>query len=320
MKSLDQVLSASGAPADLQKLILALAQTCAEISAKVRLGALAGVLGEAGSDNVQGEHQKKLDLIANDLLVNHLSSAKVALALGSEEMDHAVVVPGGAPYLVAFDPLDGSSNIDVNVSIGTIFSVLPAPAGKTPGDEDFLQPGERQVAAGYAVYGPSTELVFSLGQGVQAFTLDNQGRWLMTVEKMTIAPAAKEFAINASNSRFWYAPVQRYISELQAGKTGPRGKDFNMRWVASMVADVHRILCRGGVFLYPADQRDPAKPGKLRLLYEANPMSFLVEQAGGVSTNGHERILSLQPTKLHERVAVFLGAKEEIDLVTGYHR
>lgn len=319
MKSLEEFLSGSGAPADLQQLVLVLAKTCGEIGAKVRLGALAGVLGEAGSDNVQGEHQKKLDVIANDLLVDGLSSARVAVALGSEEMDHAIVVPGGAPYLVAFDPLDGSSNIDVNVSIGTIFSVLPAPKGKTPGDEDFLQPGERQVAAGYVVYGPSTELVFSLGSGVQAFTLDHAGRWLMTVERMNVPAAAKEYAINASNSRHWQPPVQRYVGELLAGKTGPRAKDFNMRWVGSMVADVHRILCRGGVFMYPADLREPDKPGKLRLLYEANPMSFLVEQAGGASTNGHERILSLQPTKLHERVAVFLGAKEEIDLVTGYH-
>mgnify|MGYP005796427967 FL=1 len=240
-------------------------------------------------------------------------------------MDHALQVPANCdvgPYLVLFDPLDGSSNIDINVSIGTIFSILPAGTPhRDVKDEEFLQPGRKQLAAGYVIYGPQTQLVFTLGFGTTLFTLDlGTGNFYQTIEKLEIAPQAKEFAINCSNMRHWEAPVQRYITELLAGTTGPRGKDFNMRWVAAMVAEVHRILNRGGIFMYPRDDRDPSKPGKLRLMYEANPMSWLVEQAGGRSTNGKEDILDITPEGLHQRVAVFLGAKEEVDLVTSYHR
>jgi fructose-1,6-bisphosphatase I len=225
-------------------------------------------------------------------------------------------------YLLLFDPLDGSSNIDVNVSIGTIFSVLRK-VGHTRGvsEEDFLQPGKQQAAAGYCVYGPQTTLVLTLGNGVTMFTLDREtGSWVLTSTDVRIPEETKEFAINMSNMRHWAPPVRRYIDECLQGKTGPRGKDFNMRWVASMVADVHRILTRGGVFLYPWDQREPDKPGKLRLMYEANPMGFIVEQAGGLATNGHERILDLVPTKLHQRVSVVLGSASEVRRVTEYHR
>jgi fructose-1,6-bisphosphatase I len=224
-------------------------------------------------------------------------------------------------YMLLFDPLDGSSNIDVNVSIGTIFSVLKAPEGMaTPTEEDFLQPGTKQVAAGYAVYGPQTVLVLTTGNGVHGFTLDREmGSWVMTQRNIQIPADTAEYAINASNSRHWYAPVTRYITELEAGKTGPREKNFNMRWIASMVADVHRILNRGGIFMYPADQREPDKPGKLRLMYEANPMALLIEQAGGAATDGKQRILDIQPTKLHQRVAVFLGSRNEVERVTRYH-
>lgn len=321
---LPEFFSQNAAPTDLSALINALLAGCIQISCEVRRGALAGILGEAGSDNVQGEHQKKLDVIANDIL---LAAAEKGGALGiaSEEMDMPVVNPKSAnDYLVLFDPLDGSSNIDVNVSIGTIFSILKAPAG-TPraiSSEQlspcFLQPGTQQVAAGYVAYGPSTQLVITLGQGTSGFTLDNS-QWQMTTPKMQIPADTKEFSINTSNARHWEAPVKRYIDEMLAGKTGPLGKEFNMRWIGSMVADVHRVLTRGGTFMYPRDAREPDKPGKLRLMYEANPMSFLVEQAGGASTNGRQRILELQPTKLHERVAVFLGSKNEIDRITGYH-
>jgi len=223
-------------------------------------------------------------------------------------------VPGGARLLTAFDPLDGSSNIDVNVSIGSIFSVLPAPGdARSIRDEDFLLPGSKQLASGYAIYGPSTELVITIGKGVYGFTLDpKQASWHQTKGPMRIPEETQEFAINASNARHWHPPIQSYINELLAGRTGPRGKDFNMRWIASMVADVHRILCRGGVFLYPADQREPDKPGKLRLLYEANPMALLVSEAGGKSTNGMEAILSIQPFALHQRVAVVTGASNEV--------
>jgi fructose-1,6-bisphosphatase I len=312
--TLEHYLDESHASADLKRLLLEIASICAEISGQIRLGALAGIHGDAGTGNVQGEKQKKLDVIANELFVEGLSESKVVCGLASEEMDHAVDVPGGARLLVAFDPLDGSSNIDVNVSIGSIFSVLPAPSKVDPiHDADFLIPGHKQLASGYAIYGPSTELVITIGKGVYGFTLDTQSKaWIQTRGPMRIPKETQEFAINASNARHWYPSIQRYINELLAGKTGPRGKDFNMRWIASMVADIHRILCRGGVFLYPADQREPDKPGKLRLLYEANPMAFLVSEAGGKSTNGKEDILSIQPSALHQRVGVVTGASDEV--------
>jgi fructose-1,6-bisphosphatase I len=239
-------------------------------------------------------------------------------------MDNPLGIPVAYPrgkYLLLFDPLDGSSNIDVNVSIGTIFSVLRAPSSDVEPDESsFLQPGSRQVCAGYTVYGPQTLLVLSVGYGVQIFTLARDtGSFVLTQENVRIPADTKEFAINMSNMRHWEPPVRRYVDEMLAGTTGPRGKDFNMRWVASMVADVHRIMSRGGIFMYPRDAREPDKPGRLRLMYEGNPMSFLVEEAGGAATNGHQRILDIQPTTLHQRVAVFMGSKNEVERVTGYH-
>jgi fructose-1,6-bisphosphatase I len=314
MRALEHYLVEAQASEDVKRLLIQIAAICAEISGQIRLGALAGIHGDAGTGNVQGEKQKKLDVIANELFVQGLSKSRVVCGLASEEMDHAVDVPGGARLLAAFDPLDGSSNINVNVSIGSIFSVLPAPTDTRPiQDKDFLLPGSKQLASGYAIYGPSTELVITIGKGVYGFTLDTQWKaWIRTRGPAQIADETQEFAINASNARHWYPPIQTYINELLAGRTGPRGKDFNMRWIASMVADVHRILCRGGVFLYPADQREPDKPGKLRLLYEANPMALLVTQAGGEASNGSEAILSIQPSGLHERVAVVLGAKSEV--------
>ena len=310
---------------ELRLLLEVVARACKRISIAVSKGALAGVLGEAGSDNVQGEAQKKLDVIANDVLLEANEWGGHLAAMASEEMDDPYAIPNRYPkgeYLLLFDPLDGSSNIDVNVSIGTIFSVLKLPDGvDSPKTEHFLQAGAKQVAAGYAVYGPSSILVLTVGDGVAAFALDREtASWTLFQDGMTIPAATKEYAINASNARHWYPPVTRYVDELLAGKTGARGKDFNMRWVASMVADVHRILTRGGIFMYPADQRDPGKPGKLRLMYEANPMAMLVEQAGGAATDGRQRILDIEPTALHQRVAVFLGSKEEVDRVTGYHR
>ncbi|AJP58200.1 fructose-bisphosphatase [Pandoraea vervacti] len=312
-------------PAELRLLIEVVARACKSISHAVSKGALGGVLGSAGSENVQGEVQKKLDVISNEIMLEANEWGGHLAAMASEEMEDVFHIPNRYPqgeYLLMFDPLDGSSNIDVNVSIGTIFSVLRCPDGVTdPTEKDFLQPGTQQVAAGYAVYGPQTVLVLTTGHGVNCFTLDREmGSWVLTQEGMRIPEDTKEFAINMSNERHWYPPVQRYIGELLQGKEGVRGKDFNMRWIASMVADVHRILTRGGVFMYPADKRDPDKPGKLRIMYEANPMSFLVEQAGGAATNGVQRILDIQPQKLHERVAVFLGSKNEVERVTGYHR
>ena len=312
-------------PADLRFLIEVVARACKEISHQVSKGALGGVLGSLGSENVQGEVQKKLDVISNEILLEANEWGGHLAACASEEMDHCQPIPNAYPkgnYLLLFDPLDGSSNIDVNISVGTIFSVLRCPDGVTePQDEHFLQPGSTQVAAGYTVYGPSTMLVLTVGTGTHAFTLDReQGSFVLTQRDMRIPEDTKEFAINMSNQRHWFEPMQRYVGELLEGRTGPRGKDFNMRWVASMVADVHRILTRGGIFIYPRDRKDPDKPGKLRLMYEANPMSFVVEQAGGAATNGYERILDLQPGQLHERVAVFLGSKNEVEVATRYHR
>ncbi|KTT21847.1 class 1 fructose-bisphosphatase [Pseudacidovorax intermedius] len=311
-------------PGQLRLLLEVVARACKRISLSVNKGALGGVLGTAGSENVQGEVQKKLDIIANEVLIEANEWGGHLAAMASEEMDSIYVVPNRYPqgeYLLMFDPLDGSSNIDVNVSIGTIFSVLKKPDDH-PGvqEADFLQAGCKQVAAGYCLYGPQTVLVLTVGDGVAMFTLDReQGSFILTTDKMEIPADTKEFAINMSNMRHWDAPVKRYIDECLAGKDGPRGKDFNMRWIASMVTDVHRILTRGGVFMYPWDKREPEKPGKLRLMYEANPMAWLVEQAGGAATNGRQRILDIQPGKLHERVSVVLGSKNEVERVTQYH-
>ena len=310
-------------PPQLRLLIEVVARACKRIAISVNKGALGDVLGSAGTDNVQGEVQKKLDVISNEVLIEANEWGGHLAAMASEEMDSIHVVPNRYPQgelLLLFDPLDGSSNIDVNVSIGTIFSVLRK-VGHSRGvsEEDFLQPGKQQAAAGYCVYGPQTTLVLTVGDGVAMFTLDReQGSFVLTQDEVTIPADTKEFAINMSNMRHWAAPVRSYIDDCLAGKEGPRGKDFNMRWVASMVADVHRILCRGGVFMYPWDKREPEKPGKLRLLYEANPMSFLIEQAGGMAINGTQRILDLQPTKLHERVAVVLGSRNEVQKVLDY--
>ncbi|HET9482955.1 MAG TPA: class 1 fructose-bisphosphatase [Xanthomonadales bacterium] len=311
--------------ADLRLLIEVVARACKAIALAVGKGALGGVLGNLGTVNVQGEAQKKLDVLSNEILLEANEWGGHLAAIASEEMDEPHPIPHRYPkgeYLLVFDPLDGSSNIDVNVSIGTIFSVLRCPEGaEEPDAACFLQPGTRQVAAGYTVYGPSTVLVLTLGDGTHAFTLDRElGSFVLTQRDLRIPEETSEFAINMSNARHWDAPVKRYVDELVAGKAGPRGRDFNMRWVASMVADVHRILSRGGIFMYPVDAKCRAQGGRLRLLYEANPMAFVVEQAGGAATTGTQRILELEPQGLHQRVPVLLGSRGEVERVTAYHR
>ena len=310
-------------PSDLRLLVEVVARAIKAISINVGKGALAGVLGDAGTGNIQGEAQKKLDVIANEILLEANEWGGHLAAMASEEMDEPHSIPHRYPkgeYLLLFDPLDGSSNIDVNVSVGTIFSVLRCAEGCPADEKAFLQPGSRQVCAGFAVYGPSTVLALSLGNGVHFFTLDREvGSFVLTQENVRIPDETREFSITLSNMRFWEPPLRRYIEELLAGTDGPRGKDFNMRWVASMVADVFRILTRGGIFLYPRDTRDPSKPGRLRLLYEANPMAFIIEQAGGAATTGRERILDVAPTALHQRIAVVLGSRNEVERVTDYH-
>ena len=307
---------------DLRLLLETCARACKTISAHVNRGALAGVLGAAGTVNVQAEEQKKLDVVSNDILIEANARSGSLAALASEEMERPLSVAppkGGGPYLLVFDPLDGSSNIDVNVPVGTIFSVLRCPEGvREPDERAFLQPGRAQVAAGFAVYGPATMFVLTVGDGAHGFTLDAQrGSFMLTHPQLRIPPDTAEFAINMSNQRRWEPPVRRYIDECLAGKEGPRGKDFNMRWIASMVADVYRVLSRGGVFLYPSDSRYPQ--GRLRLMYEAMPMALIVEQAGGAATDGRTRLLDIVPSALHQRVPVVLGSRHEVERLATYH-
>jgi fructose-1,6-bisphosphatase I / sedoheptulose-1,7-bisphosphatase len=288
-------------------------------------GALSDALGTAGTTNVQGETQMKLDVLANDIFVRTNEWGGQLRGMLSEEMDDPYAIPAEYPrgkYLLLFDPLDGSSNIDVNVSVGSIFSVLRCPEGiSEPTEQDFLQPGIRQVCAGYAIYGPSTMLVLTTGRGVNAFTLDREiGEFMLTHPEITIEPDTSEFAINASNSRHWEPAIKRYVNECLAGQQGPRGRDFNMRWIASLVAETHRILMRGGVFMYPRDRKDSSRNGRLRLLYEANPIGFLIEQAGGRASTGHEPILEVQPQAAHQRIGFVFGARNEVERIERYHR
>lgn len=313
--------SASG---DLNALILDVALACKAISKKVAVGALGDMLGTAGQTNVQGEVQQKLDVVANDYFIRATEWNGHVAGLVSEEMEEPYRLPEKYPrgkYLLVFDPLDGSSNIDVNVSVGSIFSILRAPEpGRDPAPEDFLQPGSAQVCAGYAIYGPSTVLVLTVGRGVHAFTLDpGLGEFILTRPDIRLPATASEFAINASNQRFWEPAVQRYVDECLAGAAGPRGKDYNMRWVASLVAETHRILTRGGVFLYPRDSKSATGEGRLRLLYEANPVAMIIEQAGGTASTGRERVLELLPQRIHQRVPFMFGPHEEVERIERYH-
>ncbi|HEO1834344.1 TPA: class 1 fructose-bisphosphatase [Acinetobacter baumannii] len=304
---------------ELAQVIDTIAATCKTIDQALQKGALAGILGSAGNENVQGETQKKLDVISNDYLIDALKVHPHVGGLASEELDDFTPAQENGEYLVLFDPLDGSSNIDINMCVGTIFSILPAKNAITQA-QDFMQAGTQQVAAGYVLYGPSTMMALTVGNGVAFFTLDPETQtFLLTTENVQVSADTQEFAINASNQRHWEQPVKQYIEELLAGKTSVREKDFNMRWVACMVGDVHRILCRGGIFLYPYDLKNPKKAGRLRLMYEANPMSMLIEQAGGASTTGRVRILEIEPTELHQRVPVIIGSKNEVERVTSYH-
>lgn len=295
------------------------------ISNHVNRGALVGALGSAGRQNVQGETQKTLDVVSNGVMIAETEWTGHLAGMASEEMEDVYAIPAHhrrGKYLLVFDPLDGSSNIDVDISVGTIFSILRSPhPDDEPRVEDFLQPGTEQVCAGFALYGPSTMLVLTTGDGVDGFTLDRDiGAFILTHPQMRIPEYCQEFAINASNERFWETPVRRYVRECLAGRTGPRGRDFNMRWVASLVAETFRILVRGGVFLYPKDTKDPSDEGRLRLLYEINPISFIVEQAGGAASTGHERALGLTPKRLHQRAPLIFGPCQEVELIERYHR
>ena len=319
---------------DLNTLLLDVSLACKAIARIVAFGALGDSLAhaappQAGSVNVQGEVQKPLDVLSNEIFIRMTEWSGHLAGMASEEMEAPKQIDSPhtrGKYLLVFDPLDGSSNIDVNVSVGSIFSILRAPqevvdSGRDVTEADFLQPGTTQVAAGYALYGPTTMLVLTVGNGVAGFTLNpNLGEFVLTHPQIQVPADTQEFAINSSNSRFWEAPVKRYVDECQAGKTGPRGKDFNMRWIASMVAEAHRILMRGGVFLYPRDTKDPSKPGRLRLLYEANPIGFILEQAGGRASTGRQPMLGVVPDSLHQRIGLIFGSKNEVELIERYHR
>jgi len=298
---------------------------CKRIARVIGKGALSDALGAAATTNVQGETQMKLDVLANDIFVRTNEWGGQLMGMLSEEMEDPYPIPAEYPrgkYLLLFDPLDGSSNIDVNVSVGSIFSVLRCPEGVAePTERDFLQPGTQQVCAGYAIYGPSTMLVLTTGRGVNGFTLDREiGEFMLTHPDITIEADTSEFAINASNSRYWEPAIKRYVNECLAGQAGPRGRDFNMRWIASLVAETHRILMRGGVFMYPRDRKDLSRAGRLRLLYEANPIGFLIEQAGGRASTGHQPILEVQPQAAHERIGFVFGARNEVERIERYHR
>jgi len=323
-KFLIEQLHGTDDQADLAALLVDVTAAVKAISAMTSKGALGGYLGALESQNAQGEVQKKLDVLSNEAIIHACEWGGLVAGMASEEMDEPYTLPKEyerGPYLLIFDPLDGSSNTDVNVSVGTIFSVLRHNRIGEPTVADYLRPGVEQVAAGYAIYGPATMLVLTVGKGTHGFTLDREiGNFILTHPNLQIPADTSEFAINASNERFWEPPVQRYVAECKAGKTGPRGRDFNTRWIASMVADVHRILMRGGIFMYPKDTKDPSKPGRLRLMYEANPIGMIVEQAGGAASTGRGRILEVQPTSLHQRVPVMLGSKNEIERLERYHR
>jgi len=320
---IEQQRSQPKATGDLTLLLNDIASACKRISHTVSRGAINGMLGSAGSENVQGETQKQLDIITNEIMVGALEWTGHLSGMVSEEVDDFIAIPECYPkgkYLALFDPLDGSSNIDVNLTVGTIFSILKGKEGIDATLEDFLQKGAEQVCAGFVLYGPSTMMILTTGQGVNGFTLDQDiGEFVLTHPNMTIPKDTKEFSINMSNHRFWETPVQRYIDECMQGEDGPRCVNFNMRWVASMVAEVYRILTRGGIFIYSQDNRDSSKAGKLRLMYEANPMGYIVEQAGGECSTGRQRILDIAPEHIHQRVPVILGSKNEVDRLVSYH-
>lgn len=309
---------------DALSVLLDVAGGVKAIAAVLERAAFVGAVGDAGGENVQGERQKEMDVLANDLLLEACVRGGRIAAVVSEEMREPYLVRGRAAdseLLLAMDPLDGSSNLDVNVTVGTIFSVLRRPDGSRLGAGAFLQPGARQVCAGYALYGPCTMFVVTTGREVSGFTLDAfSGDFVLSHPQMRIPEETREYAINASNARFWEAPIRRYVDECVAGAAGPRGVDFNMRWVGSMVADVHRLLVRGGTFIYPRDAKEPVRAGRLRLLYEASPMAMIVEQAGGLGSTGRARLIDVVPREIHERVPVILGSRAEVERLVAYHR
>jgi len=322
---LEQERAHPHASGDLTALLWDLTIAAKLISHQVNRGGLGDIFGETGEENVTGDLVRRLDRIAQDTIYRAMDHGGHLCVMVSEESPDIIRIPAKFPkgkYVLLYDPLDGSSNIDVNVAVGSIFSVLRCPDGVTePREQDYLQPGTAQLCAGYAIYGPSTMLVLTTGNGVHGFTLDREiGEFLLTHPNLRIPEETSEFAINASNSRYWEPAIKRYVNECLAGTSGPRHRDFNMRWVASLVAETHRILMRGGVFLYPRDRKDPARPGRLRLLYEANPIGFIIEQAGGRASTGDRALLDIVPESIHQRIPFVFGARAEVERIERYHR
>ena len=322
MQRLAPALREDNVPLDLISLIKTVLAATKEISFRVSQAQLGDLLGSTLDENIQGEVQKKLDVVANELFKDILLESGFVKAISSEEEDTSVAGEKNGKYLVSFDPLDGSSNIDINSLIGTIFSIHEAPEDMEASDPDmFKQAGHKQVCAGYVLYGPSTMLVMTTGSGTHFYVLDRtHGGYLLVERNVQVPTDTQEFAINMSNQRFWQPAMQNYIHDLLAGDTGPRGKNFNMRWIAAMVGDIHRVLCRGGLFTYPADSKNPEQPYKLRLMYEANPMSFLLEQAGGLAMTSQGRIMDIEPDSIHQRVEVIMGSKNEVEACLSYYK
>lgn len=322
MQRLAPALREDDVPLDLISLIKTVLAATKEISFRVSQAHLSGLMGSTLDENIQGEVQKELDVVSNELIKDIILESGFVKAISSEEEDTSVAGNPDGKYIVSFDPLDGSSNIEINSLIGTIFSIHPAIDDMDASDpEMFKQPGNKQVCAGYVLYGPATMLVMTTGKGTHFYVLDRTHGGFLLVERNVQIPAdTQEFAVNMSNQRFWESPMQNYINDLLLGDTGSRDKNFNMRWIAAMVGDVHRVLTRGGIFTYPTDSKDPAKPNKLRLMYEANPMSFLVEQAGGLSVTSTARIMDIEPTNIHQRVEVILGSKNEVNKCLSYYK
>jgi fructose-1,6-bisphosphatase I len=322
MQRLAPALRQDNVPLDLISLIKTILAATKEISFRVSQGHLSDLMGSTLDENIQGEVQKELDVVANELLKDILLESGFVKAISSEEEDTSVAGEKDGKYLVSFDPLDGSSNIEINSLIGTIFSIHEAPSDMDASDPDmFKQAGNKQICAGYVLYGPSTMLVMTTGSGTHFYVLDRtHGGFLLVERNVQVPTDTQEFAVNMSNQRFWQAPMQSYISDLLAGDTGPRGKNFNMRWIAAMVGDIHRVLTRGGIFTYPQDSKNPKQPHKLRLMYEANPMSFLIEQAGGLAMTSEGRIMDMQPNSIHQRVEVIMGSKNEVEACLAYYK
>ncbi|MBA6254178.1 class 1 fructose-bisphosphatase [Colwellia sp. MB3u-55] len=322
MQRLAPALRQDNVPLDLISLIKTILAATKEISFRVSQGHLSDLMGSTSDENIQGEVQKELDVVANELLKDILLESGFVKAISSEEEDSSVAGEKNGKYLVSFDPLDGSSNIEINSLIGTIFSIHEAPSDMDASDPDmFKQAGNKQLCAGYVLYGPSTMLVMTTGNGTHFYVLDRtHGGFLLVERNVQVPTDTQEFAVNMSNQRFWQAPMQNYISDLLAGDTGPRGKNFNMRWIAAMVGDIHRVLTRGGIFTYPQDSKNPQQPHKLRLMYEANPMSFLIEQAGGLAMTSEGRIMDMEPNSIHQRVEVIMGSKNEVEACLAYYK